>query len=141
MRQLSTSQKGAAIIESAIIMLVFLVTIFGIMEAGRVMNIQETVTDAAREGARFAVAPIWQTSTHPTVPQIQAVVDTFLRASAISGANVNVQRPVNIVTGSVTTEYTRVRVDVPYQPIIGKLLFPTTFTIKGEALMRNETSP
>lgn len=133
-------EAGAAIIESAIILLVFLIVLFGIMEAGRVMNVQVTVTDAAREGARYAVTPIWQTSTLPSSGQIQSVVNGFLQASGISGATVTVQ-PVSVFTGSVTTQYTRVRIDAPYQPVMGAMFFSSAITIKGEALMRNETSP
>ncbi len=134
-------QKGAAIIESALIMLGFLLILFGIMEAGRVMNVQQILTDAAREGARYAVTPIAQTSTLPTNAQIQTVVDGFLQAGAITGANVTIQKLVIIPTGTVNTEYTRVRVDLPYRPIVGTLFFPTTLNLKGEALMRDETSP
>lgn len=134
------SQRGAAIIESAIILLVFLLVLFAIMELGRLMNAQETLTNAAREGARFSVAPVAMTSNLPTNAQITGVVQGFLQASGVNGATVTIQRPVVIFTG-VATEYTRVRVDLPYQPVLGSLFFPTTINLKGEALMRNETSP
>lgn len=133
-------QKGAAIIESAIILLVFLLVLFAIMELGRLMNAQETVTNAAREGARFSVTPVAMTSNLPSTAQITSVVQGFLQASGVNGATVTVQRPVVIFTGK-PTEYTRVRVDLPYQPVLGTLFFPTTVNLKGEALMRNETSP
>jgi len=134
-------QKGAAIIESALIMLGFLLILFGIMEAGRVMNVQQIMTDAAREGARYAVTPLPQTMTLPSNAQIQTVVDGFLQAGAITGANVTIQKQVNIAVGGWNMEYTRVRVDLPYRPIVGTLFFPTTLNLKGEALMRDETSP
>jgi len=144
MRHRSTTQKGAALIESAIVLLTFLVILFGIMEAGRLMNVQETLTDAAREGARFAVAPMTQTSTHPSVAEIQAVVDVFLHSTGINGATTTVQQaitPFPPLPGGYQTTYTRVRVDYQYQPLIGKMFFPGTLSLKGEALMRNETSP
>lgn len=134
-------QKGAAIIESALVMLGFMLILFGIMEAGRVMNVQQILTDAAREGARYAVTPLPLTSTLPTNAEIETVVDGFLAAGAISGATVSIQRGIVIPVGVVNTEYTRVRVDLPYRPIVGTLFFPTTLNLKGEALMRDETSP
>ncbi|MFB3903040.1 MAG: TadE family protein [Acidobacteriota bacterium] len=134
-------QKGAAIIESALIMLGFLLILFGIMEAGRVMNVQQILTDAAREGARYAVAPLPSTNTLPSTAQIQSVVDGFLQAGSITGATVTVQKLVIIPINGVNKEHTRVRVDLPYRPIVGTLFFPTTLNLKGEALMRDETSP
>jgi Flp pilus assembly protein TadG len=137
----TASQRGAAIIESAIILLVFLLILFGIFELGRIMNAQETLTNAAREAARFASTPIAMTNNLPTNAQITTMVDGFLQASGITGANVTITRPVVIPTGPVQTEYTRVRVDLQYQPVLGTLFFVNTVNLKGEALMRNETSP
>ena len=137
----TAGQRGAAIIESAIILLVFLLILFGIFELGRIMNAQETLTNAAREGARFASTPVAMTNNLPTNAQITTMVDGFLQASGITGANVTVTRPVVIMTGTIPTEFTRVRVDLQYQPVLGTLFFVTTVNLKGEALMRNETSP
>ncbi len=137
----TAGQRGAAIIESAIILLVFLLILFGIFELGRIMNAQETLTDAAREGARFASTPVAMTNNLPTNAQITTLVDGFLQASGLNGANVTITRPVVIVNGSTPTEYTRVRVDLQYQPVLGTLFFVNTVNLKGEALMRNETSP
>jgi len=136
-------QRGAAIIESAIILLLFLIILFAIFELGRIMNAQETLTNAAREAARFASTPVAMTNNLPTNAQITNTVDGFLQASGITGANTTITRPVVIVTGpnGLQTEYTRVRVDLQYRPVLGTLFFVNTVNLKGEALMRNETSP
>jgi Flp pilus assembly protein TadG len=133
--------KGAAIIESCLILLAFLLLLLGIMEAGRLMNFQQILTDAAREGARYAVAPTAGTSTLPTDTEIQTMVQTFLDSGGVKSASISIQRPVDILTGSITTQFTRVTVTASYQPITSAMFFSSTLSLKGEALMRNETSP
>jgi Flp pilus assembly protein TadG len=115
--------------------------LLGIMEAGRFMNVQQTLTDAAREGARLSVAPITQTSTVATVEEIRAEVQRFLDAARIDGATIDIERPVVIDTSGVPTEFTRVRVELPYEVLTLSMFSDLQVTLKGEALMRNETSP
>src|SRR3989475_949633 len=110
----STSERGTAIVESAIILPVFFLLLFGVFEAGRFMNTQQVLTDAAREGARLAVTPLTRTNTLPSTGEITTRVNDFLGSASITGATVTVNA-VSVVTGSVTTIYTRVRVDEPYQ--------------------------
>jgi hypothetical protein len=46
------SDRGAAAVEAAIILPVLLLLIFGLIDFGRMLNAQITVTSSAREGAR-----------------------------------------------------------------------------------------
>ena len=46
------SEKGAALVEFAIVAPLLLLLVFGIIEFGRAYNAQNTLTHAAREGAR-----------------------------------------------------------------------------------------
>ena len=137
----STSERGTAIVESAIILPVFFLLLFGVFEASRFMNTQQVLTNAAREGARFAVTPLTQTNTLPSTGQITTRVNDFLGSASITGATVTVDNAVSVVTGSITTTYTRVRVDEPYQVLTVPGFFSMLqVTLRGEALMRNETS-
>jgi len=148
----STSERGTAIVESAIILPVFFLLLFGVFEAGRFMNTQQVLTDAAREGARLAVTPLTQTNTLPSTGEITTRVNDFLSSASITGATVTCEKgdttpgcPYNaalaVVTGSITTTYTRVRVDEPYQVLTVPGFFSMLqVTLRGEALMRNETS-
>jgi len=68
-------------------------------------------------------------------------VNEFLDSASITGATVTVDNNVQVVTGTVTTTYTRVRVDEPYQVLTVPGFFSVLeVTLRGEALMRNETS-
>ncbi len=118
----------------------FLVLLLGIFEAGRVLNIQQVLTDASREGARLAVAPLSGTSTLPSVGEIESEVQRFLQAANIGSATTVVERPVSIVTGNVTTTSTRVRVSLPYTLMTLARVSDLEITLVGQTLMRNETS-
>ncbi len=133
-------QRGTAVVEAALTMLGFLVLLLGIFEAGRLLNIQQVLTDASREGAKLAVLPLSGTSTLPTVGEIETEVQKFLQAANIGSATTVVERPVSIVTGSVSTTFTRVRVSVPYTVLTLSMFSGLEITLVGQTLMRNETS-
>ncbi len=121
-------------------MLGFLVLLLGIFEAGRLLNIQQVLTDASREGAKLAVLPLSGTSTLPTVGEIENEVQRFLQAANIGSATTVVEPAVSIVTGSVSTTFTRVRVSVPYTVLTLSMFSGLEITLVGQTLMRNETS-
>jgi len=145
MTQIETPQnraeRGTTIVEAAIILLAFLMLLFGIVEAGRFINTRQALTNAAREGARFAVTPLSGTNTLPTYSEVKDRVDQYLADASITGATTSVNPAVSVVTGSVTTVYTQVQVQKTYQV----LSVPNYFNmlqvpLAGVALMRNETS-
>src|SRR4026207_222565 len=158
-------ERGVTIVESAIILLMFFMLLFGVIEAGRFLSYRQVLTNAAREGARFAVTPLTQTDTLPTKAEILTKVNGFLAAAHIIGATTTVTCPspcavisavdqctmparcdsgdvnLSIDTGSVKTKYTKVTVAKPYSVISVPGFFNMlTITLKGESLMRRETS-
>lgn len=50
----STDQSGAVAVEFALVLPIFLVLVLGIFEMGRAFNIQISLSEAAREAARYA---------------------------------------------------------------------------------------
>lgn len=74
-------QEGAALVEFALILPLFLLLVFGIMEAGWLFAQQVEIRNAAREGARLAVVD-WGTAA-------QVGAETCDRAD-ISGADATV---------------------------------------------------
>jgi Flp pilus assembly protein TadG len=135
------SERGTTIVESAIILLTFFMVVLGIFEAGRFLNTRQVLTNAAREGARLAVTPLSGTNTLPSTTEIQDRVNQFLASANITGATTTVDPAVSVVTGSVTTVYTRVQVQKAYQVVSVPNFFNVLqVTLTGEALMRNETS-
>jgi Flp pilus assembly protein TadG len=136
-----TSERGTTIIEAAIILLAFFMFLFGIFEAGRFINTRQVLTNAAREGSRFAVTPLSGTNTLPSTSEIQTRVNQYLADANITGATTTVNPAVSVVTGSVTTVYTRVRVERVYSVLsVPDFFSMLQVNLAGEALMRNETS-
>ena len=48
-------RRGAAVVEFAVVVPVFLLFVFGMIEYGRMVMVQQILTNASREGARVAV--------------------------------------------------------------------------------------
>lgn len=139
--------------ESAIVLLMFFSLLFGVVEAGRFLNTRQVLTNAAREGARFGIAPAIGTNTLPDQEEIAAKVDEFLAAANIEGATTTVRCPPSatesctrdpamaVSTGTVTTEYTEVTVAKQYSVVTVPGLFGMLeVTLTGKAMMRRETS-
>ncbi|HEX9034611.1 MAG TPA: TadE/TadG family type IV pilus assembly protein, partial [Streptosporangiaceae bacterium] len=53
LRKGGTPDRGATVVEFALLLPVLLLMVFGIIDFGRALNAQVTITQAAREGARL----------------------------------------------------------------------------------------
>ena len=83
-RPIRVNRSGAAVVEFAVVAPVFILLVFGMIEFGRMVMVQQVLTNASREGARLAVLD------GVTVSDVEASVETFLAASAVSGATIAV---------------------------------------------------
>ena len=152
-------------VEAALTMLTLLILIFAIFEAARLLNIQQTLANAAREGARYSVLPLAasgtppaSTDTLPSVAAVQARVQNYLNAAGVSGATptIVVQQccdptfnscPAASGTATVPTcstpgqfHYSRVTVTVPYNVVSISMFGILSMNLQGQATMRNETN-
>src|SRR2546425_7971623 len=153
----SKAETGTAVVETALTLLLFFTFLLGIMEAGRLFHVQQTLTNAAREGARWAVAPLTNTN-YPCsggstdIQCIRDRVQVFLGSAGISlladgctsSSVVNVGDTCMILNQDVVIgadHYTRVQILSKYQFItLSTFSSLTAGNLKGEALMRNETT-
>lgn len=101
----SKSERGAVAVEFAIILPVFLLVVLGIVEFGRAFNIQVSLSEAARESARYAAVHCTEAgydedealaaavSAAPTVP-LNAATDVEIQytgdGTCAAGNNVEV---------------------------------------------------
>ena len=120
------NQKGAALAELALTLLLLMTIVFGIFEYGRAMYITNILNNAAREGARRAAvssAPInvdaYVTSCIPFDDKTGLVIST--NSSAPS-------------TGATVT----VRVTLPFRTITEMFPMLKGRILRGEATMRYE---
>lgn len=81
------SQTGAELVEFALVLPLLLLIFGGILDFGLLLQRQQVVTNAAREGARIAVLPGY------SVGDVQARVTQFVR----EGINNATAAPVTIV--------------------------------------------
>jgi Flp pilus assembly protein TadG len=132
-------------VEAALTLLTLLVLMFAVFEAGRMLNIQQTLTNAAREGARISVLPAAASGSPPTYSDtlpsttaVQARVQDFLSASGLNGATANVSVVQDHTVGS--TVYSRVTVTVPYRVLSISMFSLLEVNLQGQAMMRNETN-
>jgi len=134
-----SSQRGSAIVEAALTMLTLLILILAIFEAGRLLNIQQTLTNAAREGARLSVLPLQGgTDTLPSTGVVQTRVQTFLDASGLNGSSATIAVDNAHTVG--TTTYSLVTVTVPYRVVSISMFGLLEVNLRGQAMMRNETN-
>lgn len=121
----------------------------GILELGRAWNLYQVATDAAREGARYSVAPAPGTDTLPGPATVEAQVNQWLSSAAIDPATavVSVNQAVPVTYNGVTTEDSEVDVTLPWSPqslmmqqVLQSALGSTTVQLTAKAVMRNETN-
>jgi len=103
------AQKGQSLVEFALLVPVFVIMLFGIMEFARLWETMNVLTSAAREGARVAAV------TAPSVSQATNAVERLLGAANISGAAVTVSGPNSDAEVIVT-------VSVNYTPLTGSIV-------------------
>ena len=77
-------ERGQTLVEFALVLPIFLLVVFGLIDVGRAVYTNSTLSQAAREGARLAAAEAsWIGSTHPA-----CVSDESQITSARPGAHV-----------------------------------------------------
>ena len=123
---------GTAAVEFAVVSPLVLLLLFGMVEFGRMLMVQQILTNASREGARRAIIE------SSTVPEVTAVVADYLKANSVSGATLDVG-PTDLTTVgagepvvvSVSVLYDQVSW-LPVPRYLGGVL------LQGESTMRAE---
>ncbi|MFK7766945.1 MAG: TadE/TadG family type IV pilus assembly protein [Mariniblastus sp.] len=87
-------RRGAAAVELAVVLPIFFLIIFGIVEFGRVMMVMQVVTNAAREGARAcAVGDM-------TVAEVQTLCEEYASGAMVPNVQVEITPdPVTVNRG------------------------------------------
>ncbi len=139
----SGRRRGATVVEAAIVMNVFLLFIFAIMEFGNYVFVKQLMDNAARDGARMAsMGPLTTTTA-----QIQAQVTTELCNSGPTSLNIQVFQ-ANPSTGANIGAWTNaglgqtvaVQISGNYQPLLSLAsLLPTAIPISSTAMVYSES--
>jgi Flp pilus assembly protein TadG len=148
----AASRRGATAVETAVVISIVLLFLFGVIEYARLVYFFHVADNAAREGARYAVV---HTGDGTTTAQVQAVVTNTMygqQGSLNSGTFVVNVFNANPSTGAAiaNTQWT----DCPFAGAIAvqitgtyKFILPTflhfagpTINIKVQSLMTSETN-
>ncbi len=129
-----TKKSGAAIVEFAIVAPVFFLLVLGMIEFGRMVMVQQVLTNASREGARVAVLD-------GTTPQeVFSRVQSLLEPAGIRGAEILLDPNPPSLAGP--GEPVRVTVQVPFRQVswLPTPFFLRNITLRATTVMRRETT-
>lgn len=152
-------QRGGTLLEAALVIPLLFMFLFAIIEFGRVYNMYQTITNAAREGARFGVEPCQsgdaaQTSCSfngyrfdsgylPSKVSVKDYVDRYLSSANMSTvSNVDVEDTwvpytLNVQGTSYSREYRYVSVNVTAD--YNWIFFPfPNLTLHSKSVMKDE---
>ncbi len=138
------SERGQALLETAMTMPLVLLVFVGIFEFGRAYQTWQVVSNAAREGARVAVLPYAAGGAAST--RVMAYLESG-QISSPSSASVAVTTEAIDIGGGATAPASRVTVAYPFtfmvlQPIAQLVVRGSTtgapLTMTASAVMRNE---
>ena len=141
------SRRGTAIAETAAVISVFFLLLFGIVEYCRFIFVQQLITAAAREGARYAVVNSTDTTlvsdTQSQVTQVMGGVDTKLNNFTVQLYQAN-SSGVNdgAATDAQFGAYMAVQIDCDYSPILPTFLLfnQTSYHMTAKCLMCSEAN-
>jgi Flp pilus assembly protein TadG len=139
-------QRGAALLEAAFTIPMLLLIAVGIFEFGRAYQVKQVLTNAAREGARYAVTP---NSVEATT---KGLVSRYMKNGGVPGCtdDATCTTYVSVTSGTVgTVPVWTVTVNYPFQFIVlqpisqlvaGGSGVNNSLTMSATATMRNEGS-
>lgn len=127
------NRRAAAAVEFAVVAPVFFLLVLGMIEYGRMVMVQQVITNASREGARQAVLD------GATTAEVTTVVNEYLTSGSISGATVTVtpNPPTNAEFGDPVT----VTVSIPFSQVswLPSPMYLGGKTLTATTVMRRES--
>ncbi len=132
-RSYRKKRRGAAAVEFAVVAPVFLLLVFGMIEYGRMVMVQQVITNASREGARAGVLD------GSSNADVLGVVNQYLTSGSISGATITVTptNPEDAEFGDPVT----VSVDIPFSQVswLPSPMYLGGKTLSATTVMRRES--
>ena len=115
-------RRGAALVEMALVLPIFVSVVLGIVEFGRAMMVAQLLTNASREGARMGAM---DATTNTEV--IDSVKDFVSRSAGVNASHVSVSitvepaagnpNPSGQVANARTRDLVTVQVQVPFDRV------------------------
>lgn len=127
------SRSGASAVEFAVVAPVFFLVVLGIIEFGRMVMVQQVITNAAREGARIAVLD------GSTTVKVTQRVNDYLSAARLAGATINVSP--SPPSSAKYDEPVSVEVRIPFSAVsaLARPFMSKATVLTANSVMRRET--
>ena len=147
-RRAKGSKRGQALVEFALVLPIFILVLVAIFDLGRAVFAYNTLTNAAREGARIAIVNQYKPSIIARAKQQTAIVELNDPSVQVDFYQVNADGTVNttipcalsqIAVGCMAT----VSFEATYQPItplIGNIVFKNGVTFTATSTLSVEYS-
>jgi len=122
------------LVEFALVAPVLVLLVFGLLEYGRMVMVQQVLTNATREGARMGVLD------GATASEVTTFVEDYLEGASIDGGDVTIDPPEP--SDAAFGEPVTVTVDVPFDQVTW---LPSPMYLHGQTLsastsMRRESA-
>lgn len=129
-----SSRLGASAVEFALVAPIFFLVVLGIIEFGRMVMVQQVITNASREGARIAVLD------SATTERVTTRVRDYLAAAGLpTGTVVLSPSPPTLAQFD---EPVSVEVSIPFSAVsaLSKSFMTEGMTLTARSVMRRETA-
>lgn len=140
-RSIGRDTRGQAVVEFALVLPLVLILLISVWEFARAWNIQQVLTDAAREGARVAVVGNGAGKDAATIQgEAQTAINNALSIAAIDPADADIDLTG---MGGGRGNPATVQISLPYRfsflgPLMGWTIGKSSLTLSTSITMRNE---
>ncbi len=142
MRSPKFARRGQAVVEFALVLPLVLILMISVFEFARAWNIQQVLTDAAREGARVAVVGSGAGESSGVITtKVNAAINNALSAAGINPGDADPPVLTGIAGGRGNPA--TVQLALPYRftflgPLMGWTIGKSTLKLRTSITMRNE---
>jgi Flp pilus assembly protein TadG len=147
-RRRGAPRRGQALVEFALVLPIFILLLVAIFDLGRAVFAYNTLTNAAREGARMAIVNQYQPSIIARAKQSTAIVELNDPSVTVSFYQVNADGTPNLAVPCALSQIAvgcmaQVSFEATYQPItplIGNIIFKNGVTFTATSTLSVEYS-
>jgi len=132
--------RGQSIVEFALVSPIFFFMFFAVIEGGWLLYNQNAITNASRDGSRYAAVHGTQSQniTDPTLQAAYVVSAADVKAAIVQRLSINNKDTIQVTVSRpdgdmVPGHHVKVLVKYQYEPLIGYLFGNKTFTLSSSS--------
>jgi Flp pilus assembly protein TadG len=145
-------RRGATAVEAALVLPMVFLFLFGIFEYGRYVMTLQVMTNAAREGARYALThtqplTVAGTTYGNTTSDVTTIINKSLAGQSLVGQNVQIYcsdsigTNLGLWTNTQVGQSVCVRITGNFRVLMASLLgLPVNIPVVAQAVMRSESN-